>query len=127
MSVFSISVLGVVTMLLALQLTETKREYGLYLSLACCLVIFFYSLSKVQIVIDTVSKFAAYVNLNTTYLSILIKIVGIAYLSEFSADLCRDAGHQAIAGQIQVFSKLSILAISMPIITALLDTIQSFG
>lgn len=126
MSVFQISVMGIITMLLALQLSEIRRDYALYLSLACCLVIFFYSLSKVQIVLDTVEQFASYVNLNHTYFTILIKIIGISYLSEFSADLCRDAGHGAIAGQILVFAKLSILAVSMPILTALLETIQSF-
>ncbi len=56
----------------------------------------------------------------------LLKIIGITYISEFAADICRDAGCSAVAGQIGVFAKLSILAVSMPIVSALLQTVQNF-
>ena len=62
----------------------------------------------------------------TTYLHALMKMIGITYVGQFSAGLCKDAGYSAIAGQIEIFSKLSILAISMPILMALMDTIQGF-
>ena len=52
--------------------------------------------------------------------------MGITYISDFSANLCRDAGYLAIAGQIEFFGKISILTISTPIILALLDTIAGF-
>ena len=59
-------------------------------------------------------------------LASLMKIMGITYISDFSANLCRDAGYLAIAGQIEFFGKISILTISTPIILALLDTIAGF-
>lgn len=52
-------------------------------------------------------------------------MIGITYISEFSADICKDAGHQAIASQIQIFGKLTIMAVSMPVFVNLLDTIYS--
>lgn len=52
--------------------------------------------------------------------------MGITYIAEFSSDLCKDAGYQTIAGQIQIFGKLSVLAVSMPVLLALLDVIQNF-
>ena len=64
--------------------------------------------------------------LNAGYLRILMKIIGITYIAEFASDLCKDAGCQTIAGQIQLFGKLSVLAVSIPVLTALLDTIQTF-
>ena len=51
-------------------------------------------------------------------------MTGITYVAEFAASLCRDAGHQAIASQIEIFAKLSLLAVSLPVVTALLDTIS---
>ncbi len=57
---------------------------------------------------------------------LLIKIIGITYLAEFSADLCKDAGAGTLASQIELFGKLSILVLCMPIITSLLETIDYF-
>ena len=54
------------------------------------------------------------------------KMIGITYVAEFSASLCRDAGYQAVAGQIELFGKLSILVSSMPVLLALLETISQF-
>ena len=48
------------------------------------------------------------------------------YIAEFASDLCRDAGYQGVAGQIQIFGKISVLAVSVPVLTALLDVIQTF-
>ena len=53
-------------------------------------------------------------------------MVGITYVGQFSAGICRDAGYSSIAGQIEIFSRLAILVISMPVLTALMETIQGF-
>jgi stage III sporulation protein AD len=53
-------------------------------------------------------------------------MTGVTYISEFSAGICKDAGYGALAGQIEIFGKLSILALSMPIVLALLETLQGF-
>ena len=61
-----------------------------------------------------------------TYLNILLKMVGITYIGQFSAGLCKDAGYSSIANQIEVFGKLSVMAVSMPVVVALLETIHEF-
>ena len=63
---------------------------------------------------------------DTTYLNTLLKMIGITYIGQFGAGLCKDAGYSSIAGQIELFSKLSILALSMPVLLALLDTVYGF-
>ncbi len=60
------------------------------------------------------------------YLATLLKMTGITYLAEFSSGICKDAGYGAIGSQIEIFGKLSILAVSMPIVLALLETMQGF-
>ena len=59
-------------------------------------------------------------------MDLLLKMVGITYVGQFSASICRDAGYASVAGQIELFARLSVLAISMPILTALLETIHEF-
>jgi len=60
------------------------------------------------------------------YLSILLRVIGITYICEFSANICKDAGYQSIAGQIEVLGKLSVMLAGIPILFAVINQIQSF-
>ncbi|MEG2350944.1 MAG: stage III sporulation AC/AD family protein, partial [Hungatella sp.] len=59
-------------------------------------------------------------------LSTLMKMVGVTYIAEFASGICKDAGYAAVGTQIEIFGKLSILAVSMPILLALMETLQTF-
>lgn len=126
MDMIKIAVIGVAAVLLSLQLRSGKREYELFIVLGACLCIFGFILTKLEVVIQAVNQMQSYVHLDVQYVAILIKMIGITYVSEFSANLCRDAGYQAVAGQIEMFGKLSILGISMPVLLALLQTVSEF-
>ncbi|MGN6715469.1 stage III sporulation protein AD [Anaerocolumna jejuensis DSM 15929] len=121
-----IALVGISVILLAIIFKNYKSEYSVYISLAGCILIFYLGLSKLELIISTIKKIQAYINLNESYLGILIKIIGITYIAEFSADLCKDFGHTAVANQIELVGKLTILATGMPILLALLDTINKF-
>lgn len=69
----------------------------------------------------------SFVKIDAVYLTAMLKILGVTYLAEFAAAICKDAGYQTIAGQIEVFARLSILAIGMPILKALLLAIRELG
>ena len=77
-----------------------------------------------QQVIELMEKIGTSLPIESGYLEILIKIIGITYITEFSADLCKDAGYSALASQIAIAGKLSVLGISMPVITALLEMVS---
>lgn len=124
MDMLRIAAAGIIGVLLAVQLKGIKPEFSTYISFGTSVILFFYAVSKLGIVINTINQIQSYIHLNSTYISALIKIIGITYIAEFSSAICKDAGHQAIAGQIEIFSKLSVLAVSMPILLALLDTIN---
>lgn len=126
MDMLKIGIIGIVGILIATQLKGTKIEFGVYIGLATSVIIFFYAISKLEIVIETIDKISGYIEINNVYISTLIKMIGITYIAEFSSSICKDAGYQAISNQIEVFGKLSILAVSMPILLALLETINSF-
>ena len=81
---------------------------------------------RLEVVVQSVRLIQSSISIQSSYIQVLLKIIGITYISEFAADICRDAGYSAVAGQIGIFAKLSILAVSIPIVTALLETIQSF-
>ena len=126
MSVLTIGVLGIASALLAVELKGLKGGYGVYLVAAVGLVIFFYGVTKLKTVIETIRQVQAYIRLNRMYLEALLKMIGITYIAEFSSGICKDAGYGSLGSQIEIFGKLSVLAVSMPILLALLDTVQQF-
>lgn len=126
MDILKIAVLGIAGMLLGIILKEQKKEYELFVTLGVSLCIFYFIMSKLELVLSVISRMQDYVKLDTGYIAILIKMIGITYVAEFSSNLCKDAGYQAVAAQIEMFGKLSILAISMPVLLVLLETIGEF-
>ena len=121
-----VAVIGIVCVVIAVFFRKSHPEYAVYIGVAGCLLIFFLGASKLEGIIATINKIQSYLTINETYIKILLKMIGIAFIAEFAADICKDAGDSAIAGQIQLVGKLTILSISMPIIMSLLETIQNF-
>ena len=126
MDIVRIAALGIVGALLGILLKGQKKEYELFVTLGVSLCIFYFIISKLELVLAVINRMQEYVELDTGYIAILVKMIGITYVSEFSANLCRDAGYQAVAGQIEMFGKLSILVISMPVLLVLLETLGGF-
>jgi len=126
MSIIQVGILGVVGVLLALQLKQTKSEIGSYICITISVIVFFHLLEHLETLVNTVREIGTYIQIDLTYIGTLVKMLGITYLSEFSSGICKDAGYQTIATQIEMFAKITILVLSMPILLALLKTIQEF-
>ena len=120
------AVIGIIAVLIAIIFKKGREEYSLYISIAACIVILLLGIGTLEVILDTINRLQGYIKINKAYINILIKIIGITYVTEFAASICKDSGYQAIGEQVELVGKLSILAISMPILLALLDTINNF-
>lgn len=126
MDMIKIVCLGLSGVMLGLILRQAKSSLAEVVSLATCLLIVFYSATKLSSVFEMINSIGSYFSEQKEYFRILLKIIGITYLADFASNICKDAGYSAIAGQIEIFGKISILAISSPIILALLEAVRSF-
>ena len=126
MDMIKIACLGLSGVMLGLILRQAKSSLAEVVSLATCLLIVFYSATKLSSVFEMINSIGSYFSEQKEYFRILLKIIGITYLADFASNICKDAGYSAIAGQIEIFGKISILAISSPIILALLEIIYGF-
>lgn len=127
MNIMKIACLGFCGVLLGVFLRQVHPALAEMISLATCILIIFYSLTKLSTVFELINMMENYFSGQRDYFRILLKIIGITYVADFSANICKDAGYSAIAGQIEIFGKISILAVSSPIILALLETIHGFA
>ncbi len=119
-----IALLGIVIALLALPFKLIKAEYSLYIGFAGCLLIFYFAVGKLRTVIEMLHMLSGYLPIDNGYLEILLKMVGITYITEFSMDMCKDAGYGAVANQIGVAGKLTLLGLSLPVLSSLLTCIS---
>ncbi|MBR5474345.1 MAG: stage III sporulation protein AD [Lachnospiraceae bacterium] len=126
MNIFSVALIGVTAVLLALSMKEVKSEYSTYLVFGAGILIFFYAVYRLGNVVGILQKMQSYLQCNRTYLDVLLKIVGITYVAELAAGICKDAGYGSLSSQIELFGKLSILGVSLPILSAVLETVHAF-
>ena len=115
MDIVKIAVLGIAGVFLAIPLKREKGEYSTFVAMVVGICIFIYLLTKVETVLLFVDSIKSQLPVDSRYIGLVVKMVGITYVSEFAANLCRDSGYSAIAGQIEMFAKLSILVVSVPV------------
>lgn len=126
MDIIKVGLVGIIGVLVAIQFKSTKPEFSVLIGFSVCAVIFTYTISNFQAVSSVIQEFNQILGQDSQYITIVIKIIGITYVCEFSGSVCRDAGYAAIGNQIEIFGKLAILISGLPIILALVEMIQSF-
>ena len=123
MDIVKIIGIGLIAVVIILILKQYKPEFAIYVSLIAGIAILFISLTQLSGVLDLLKNISSKANINSQYLSLLLKITGIAILAEFATSICKDAGESAIATKIDIGSKVLIVSASIPIISSLLEVI----
>lgn len=126
MDIIKISLLGICGVILCFFLEETRPEYTAFITMGIGIMILGLAVGKLEYLFGTLRQLKDSLPVEQEYLTTLIKMIGITYIGQFSAGICKDAGHQATAAQIELFCRLSVLVQSVPILLALLETIQEF-
>ncbi|MEH7724751.1 stage III sporulation protein AD [Bacillus altitudinis] len=115
--------LGLIATFLALIVKEQKPTFAFMLVVFTGCVIFLYLIDQIYAIISMIEKIAASVGVNMKYVETILKIIGIAYIAEFGAQLTKDAGQGAIASKIELGGKILILVMAVPILTVIIETI----
>ena len=115
--------IGLLALIIIVILKQYKPEFAIYVSMIAGVLILVLSIQKLTGIINLLQSFANKTYINKSFLSILLKITGIAFITEFAVSICSDAGEKAIASKIEIGSKVIIIAMSIPIITSLLELV----
>lgn len=127
MDMMKVGAVGVIGVLLAVQLKNHKAEYGVLAGVAVCLVIFSWCITKLFSLVGSIELISLYMEGSSVYVMYLLKAVGITYLCDFSSMICKDAGYQAVAGQVEVFGKISVLLMGVPILASVIENIGALS
>jgi stage III sporulation protein AD len=115
--------LGFIVTILSLILKEQKPLFAFLLSTVTGIFIFLFLIGKISAVIQVLEQLASQSNINLVFLKTILKIIGIAYIAEFGAQIVRDAGQESIASKIELAGKVIIMVMAIPIITVIVETV----
>ncbi|MCR5653795.1 MAG: stage III sporulation AC/AD family protein [Ruminococcus sp.] len=125
MSILAISFVGVTTAVLSLSLRRYNAEISIAVAVVGSIIIFLSVILNLSSVYETVSSILRASSVNSAYIAILLKSVGICFLTEFASDCCFDAGQRALANNIAIAGKVLVLVTAMPLYKDVLDTVLS--
>lgn len=125
MNIGSLMALIIIAVMLALSLKNKNPEISSIISLGLCLSIIAISVERIKIIVLRIKNISLNVDIDKTYILILLKLLGIAYICEFAAGISKDAGYSAVASQIELMGKLTMLMVSLPVLSQVIDIIIS--
>ena len=123
MEILQIVGISIVAVIMIVILRIQKPEIAIQVSIITGVGIFLLLASKLSAVVEMLESYAAKVNIDSVYFTSVLRIIGIAYIAEFGAEVCRDAGESSVASKIELAGKVIIIVIAIPIVTSLMDLI----
>ena len=108
---------------LAAVLKSVKSEMTMLVAAGVSVLILFYILSGLSVIVEQLKMLQGYIGISGKYIGILVKMIGISYMTQLAADICRDNGQSAVAGQPEVLCKITIAALGMPVVLTLFEVV----
>lgn len=123
MDIIKVIGVGLIALIIIIIVKQYRPEFTMYVSVAAGIIILLLVMDKLSAIIDLLTNLANKTSINNEFIFLLIKITGIAILTEFASSVCKDSGETAIASKVDLGGKVIIIAMSIPIIASLLETI----
>ncbi len=123
MEIIKIIGIALIALIIIIMLKQYRPEYAIFISILTGILILFLVMDRLTGIINLIESIQNKFSINTQFIALLIKITGIAFLSEFAVSICKDSGEAAIASKIELGSKIIIISMSIPIISSLLEII----
>ncbi|MEE0914032.1 MAG: SpoIIIAC/SpoIIIAD family protein [Ruminococcus sp.] len=123
MNILSISLLAVIAVIIMVMLKPKNGEIAIMLGICASVIILLSVLSQVTQIMDTVNNIIAVSGISTSYIVILLKVIGICLITEFAVNTCKDAGSQSLAGNVSLAGKILVTITALPLYSDILSTV----
>lgn len=124
MSIIQIVTAAMVMAVLAILVKNIGKEIGIMVSILGGVLLFMMMLPYLIQVLGVLTGLADHLDTNLSHMGIILRIIGVAYIAEFGAQVCKDAGEGTISAKIELGGKVIIMAMSVPIITSFLNLVM---
>lgn len=123
MTLFKVIGFGIIAVSLVIILKNQRPEIALMCVVASSVIILIFVFDELKSVIDLINSLMQKSSIDSTYIKIILKVIGISYIIEFGKDICKDAGESAIANKMEMAGKVIIVSLSIPVVASLIDIV----
>lgn len=124
MDIFRIAAIGICGVLISAIVKGYKPEFATYVVIATVLIIFGIVIYKLTYVFEYLGEIYNQISYGKNFFPIIIKVLAVAYIADFTAQICRDSGETAIAGKVELAGKVMIFYLALPVLMAVMDLIN---
>ena len=117
--------IAMVSTILCIVIKKDRPEMANFVALTAGIIILLSVVMKLSFIVDGIQSLADKVNIQSMYISLIIKLIGICYIIEFAISLCNDCGEKSIPSKLEFGGKIIIMTMSFPILLSIVDTIIS--
>ena len=122
-NIIKIIAIGFIAIITIIIIKQYRPEFAIYISIIAGIFMLYIAMDKLNGIVSLLQSISEKAGINHVFLEILLKITGIAFLSEFAINICKDTGDSAIASKVELGSKIIIISMSIPIISSLMELI----
>ncbi|XTR39245.1 stage III sporulation protein AD [Paraclostridium tenue] len=115
--------LALISTILCLIIKKDRPEMTMFIGILTGIMILLSVTYKFNFIIESINELADKANIPTMYISLIIKLIGIAYLMEFAIQICKDCGEGNIATKLEFGGKIIVMTMSFPILISIIDMI----
>lgn len=127
MSAVTICAAGVIASVLAIILKKNNAEYSFILTICTSAILVTYITGAILEAVSGVREIFSASNISATYIALLLKCVGICFLTEFTCDTCKDAGQAALSNIILFSGRILVLISALPLFSELLKVVTELS
>lgn len=124
MEILKITALAICAVILIVLVKSYKPEFGMLTATACSLLMLYFLVDSLKYAFAYISNLYSGLEAGKTYFPIIIKVLAIAYITEFTSQLCKDAGESAIASKVELGGKIIIFCVAIPVFTSILNLVE---
>ena len=121
MDIFQLCAIALTGVILSLTVKQYKQDIAVLTGIITGLIIIFHIFGYLENIFRRLQDIVTKTNIKSEYFTAIIKVFGVCIISQFSADICRDAGQNAIASKLEIAGKILILTFTIPIINDFLN------
>jgi stage III sporulation protein AD len=124
MDIFQIAAIGLCGVVISSMVKSYKPEFATYVIIATVMVIFIMVVVKLTVVFDFLSEIYNQISYGKNFFPIILKVLAVAYIADFAAQICRDSGESAIAGKVELAGKVMIFYLAIPVMMSVMELIN---
>ncbi|MFZ7120628.1 MAG: stage III sporulation protein AD [Eubacteriaceae bacterium] len=121
MDIFQIVIIGILATVLIVLVKNYNPEYQIFLSIVTGIIILFFIYSYLEPILESFKLLWSRIDINSEYFGVILKVISVAYITEFGSQICKDAGEKSIGMKIELAGKVIIIYLSVPIVFALIN------